>query len=192
MNCYHFGILDSPQSCLFSCLYSFTSMPILFLTLFVTCRETVLYFLPFKERNCQHNICVVMKHFRLVSLKFDEKIIFGHSLCQSFLTTLYFSCHLIISVCQYDDEYYFFWHGSSWCFTLLTEITNGVALMFLFSTASKTIQIVFIKQQEEVRLHFGCPTLEGAELEDQGEDGTLLTHWEKRVFEVSHVTLKHA
>lgn len=39
-------------------------------------------------------------------------------------------------------------------------------------------------EQEEVRKHFDCPTLEGAELEDQGEDGTILTHWEKRVFEV--------
>lgn len=39
--------------------------------------------------------------------------------------------------------------------------------------------------QEEVRNHFGCHSLEGAELEDQGEDGTSLTHWEKRVFEAS-------
>ena len=38
--------------------------------------------------------------------------------------------------------------------------------------------------QKEVRNHFNCSDLEGAELEDQGEDGTLLTHWEKRVFEV--------
>jgi leishmanolysin-like peptidase len=37
---------------------------------------------------------------------------------------------------------------------------------------------------EEVRAHFGCPTLEGAELEDQGGDGTSLTHWEKRLFQV--------
>lgn len=37
---------------------------------------------------------------------------------------------------------------------------------------------------EEVRRHFNCSLLEGAELEDQGEDGTALTHWEKRVFEV--------
>ena len=36
----------------------------------------------------------------------------------------------------------------------------------------------------EVRSHFGCPTLEGAELEDQGGDGTALTHWEKRIFQV--------
>ena len=41
--------------------------------------------------------------------------------------------------------------------------------------------------QEEVRDHFGCHSLEGAELEDQGEDGTILTHWEKRVFEVRGV-----
>ena len=38
---------------------------------------------------------------------------------------------------------------------------------------------------EEVRNHFNCSLLEGAELEDQGEDGTALTHWEKRVFEVN-------
>lgn len=36
-----------------------------------------------------------------------------------------------------------------------------------------------------MRRHFNCPTLEGAELEDQGIDGTAITHWEKRVFEVS-------
>jgi len=34
-----------------------------------------------------------------------------------------------------------------------------------------------------VRKHFNCSILEGAELEDQGGDGTNLTHWEKRVFE---------
>lgn len=38
---------------------------------------------------------------------------------------------------------------------------------------------------EEARRHFNCSDLEGAELEDQGEDGTALTHWEKRVFEAS-------
>lgn len=36
----------------------------------------------------------------------------------------------------------------------------------------------------EVRDYFNCSELEGAELEDQGEEGTVLTHWEKRVFEV--------
>lgn len=41
---------------------------------------------------------------------------------------------------------------------------------------------------EEVRRHFGCEDLEGAELEDQGEEGTAMTHWEKRVFEVSWST----
>lgn len=44
--------------------------------------------------------------------------------------------------------------------------------------------IVTPRVREEVRAHFNCPNLEGAELEDQGEDGTALTHWEKRVFEV--------
>lgn len=38
--------------------------------------------------------------------------------------------------------------------------------------------------QAEVRRHFECDRIEGAELEDQGGDGTALTHWEKRLFEV--------
>ena len=45
--------------------------------------------------------------------------------------------------------------------------------------------IVTPKVVEEVRKHFDCDELEGAELEDQGEIGTKFTHWEKRVFEVT-------
>lgn len=37
---------------------------------------------------------------------------------------------------------------------------------------------------EEARRHFNCDRLEGAELEDQGGEGTALTHWEKRIMEV--------
>ncbi|XP_050546786.1 leishmanolysin-like peptidase [Daktulosphaira vitifoliae] len=44
---------------------------------------------------------------------------------------------------------------------------------------------------EEVRKHFNCSFLEGAELEDQGEDGTALTHWEKRIFENEAMTGTH-
>jgi len=40
----------------------------------------------------------------------------------------------------------------------------------------------------ETRKHFGCESLEGAELEDQGEIGTRFTHWEKRVFENEAMT----
>lgn len=51
---------------------------------------------------------------------------------------------------------------------------------------SRDVQmIVTPRVVDEVRRYFNCPILEGAELEDQGEEGTALTHWEKRVFEVS-------
>lgn len=53
----------------------------------------------------------------------------------------------------------------------------------------RTMQmIVTPRVRAEVQAHFNCPELEGAELEDQGEDGTALTHWEKRVFEVRERT----
>ena len=45
--------------------------------------------------------------------------------------------------------------------------------------------VVTPRVREEVRKHYGCNELSGAELEDQGEEGTALTHWEKRLFEVS-------
>lgn len=43
----------------------------------------------------------------------------------------------------------------------------------------------------EVRRHFNCSSLEGAELEDQGSDGTSMTHWEKRLFENEAMTGTH-
>lgn len=45
--------------------------------------------------------------------------------------------------------------------------------------------LVTPRVKEEARTHFNCPTLEGAELENQGGEGTALTHWEKRIFEVT-------
>ena len=55
---------------------------------------------------------------------------------------------------------------------------------------TKEVQVVVTpKVKEEVRKHYGCDTLSGAELEDQGEEGTALTHWEKRLFEVNILLL---
>ena len=38
--------------------------------------------------------------------------------------------------------------------------------------------------QREARSHFGCDTLEGAQLENQGGTATARSHWEKRLFQV--------
>jgi len=51
--------------------------------------------------------------------------------------------------------------------------------------------VVTPRVREEVQKHFGCDTLTGAELEDQGEEGTALTHWEKRLFENEAMTGTH-
>ncbi|XP_033218855.1 leishmanolysin-like peptidase isoform X2 [Belonocnema kinseyi] len=60
------------------------------------------------------------------------------------------------------------------------------------ATVERPMQmIVTPRVREEVRAHFNCKLLEGAELEDQGEDGTALTHWEKRVFENEAMTGTH-
>ncbi|KAG8200700.1 hypothetical protein JTE90_022316 [Oedothorax gibbosus] len=60
------------------------------------------------------------------------------------------------------------------------------------NTTRKTVKLVVTPRvQEEIRRHFNCSYLEGAELEDQGEDGTVLTHWEKRLFENEAMTGTH-
>ncbi|GMT17248.1 hypothetical protein PFISCL1PPCAC_8545, partial [Pristionchus fissidentatus] len=51
--------------------------------------------------------------------------------------------------------------------------------------------MVTARVRNEARRHFGCPTLEGAELENQGGDGTAITHWEKRIFENEAMTGTH-
>ena len=38
--------------------------------------------------------------------------------------------------------------------------------------------------QREARAHFGCPTLPGLEIENQGGTATAGSHWEKRITEV--------
>ena len=36
---------------------------------------------------------------------------------------------------------------------------------------------------EYAREYFGCPTLDGLELEDEGERGSKISHWERRIIE---------
>ena len=48
--------------------------------------------------------------------------------------------------------------------------------------------IVTPRVKREVRKHFKCPSLQGAELENQGGVGTEYTHWEKRLFENEAMT----
>ncbi len=43
------------------------------------------------------------------------------------------------------------------------------------------ILIFGLKVVAYVQEFFGCESMQGAELEDQGGSGTALSHWEKRV-----------
>ena len=43
--------------------------------------------------------------------------------------------------------------------------------------------------QREARGHFGCPTLPGLEIENQGGTATAGSHWEKRITEVGGCVL---
>ena len=52
----------------------------------------------------------------------------------------------------------------------------------------EVLMIVTPNVKQEVRRHFRCSSLEGAEIENQGSAGTRWTHWEKRVFENEAMT----
>jgi hypothetical protein len=55
----------------------------------------------------------------------------------------------------------------------------------LLSTASAPVSsLITPNLQREVRDFFGCDTLAGAELEDDGGSGTAITHLETRLFQV--------
>jgi len=52
------------------------------------------------------------------------------------------------------------------------------------SRAGTTIkQIITPRVKAHVRGHFGCATMAGAELEDDGGVGTAGSHWEQRIYE---------
>ena len=65
-------------------------------------------------------------------------------------------------------------------------------LMSRLNYGNKVTNVFVFYKQREARNHFNCPTLEGAELEDQVPNGTAYTHWEKRVFEVSSSVLANS
>ena len=45
--------------------------------------------------------------------------------------------------------------------------------------------------QREARSFFGCPELQGVELENQGGSGSALSHWEQRILEVQSSPCMH-
>lgn len=59
------------------------------------------------------------------------------------------------------------------------------------ASSGVTKQVTVIKSPnvvDFVKRHFGCSTMQGAELEDDGGDGTALSHWEKRIFMNEYMT----
>eukprot|EP00286_Rhodomonas_abbreviata_P015084 CAMPEP_0181315854 /NCGR_PEP_ID=MMETSP1101-20121128/15591_1 /TAXON_ID=46948 /ORGANISM="Rhodomonas abbreviata, Strain Caron Lab Isolate" /LENGTH=643 /DNA_ID=CAMNT_0023423077 /DNA_START=243 /DNA_END=2171 /DNA_ORIENTATION=- len=58
-----------------------------------------------------------------------------------------------------------------------------------FSERGNTISRLVTPTVRDVsRTHFNCSTLAGAELENDGGDGTALSHWEKRLFVSEYMT----
>lgn len=75
-----------------------------------------------------------------------------------------------------------------WSSSVIREVVRSNWIQKSGVTERRVLIMVTPRVRDEVRRHFNCSTLEGAELEDQGLDGTALTHWEKRVFENEAMT----
>ena len=76
---------------------------------------------------------------------------------------------------------------------LTGEVITGCCKMRLWSyvqESTNTYTSLFVLQRES-RRYFGCPTLNGLELENLGGPGTQSAHWKKRLIEVSIRTCKH-
>lgn len=50
--------------------------------------------------------------------------------------------------------------------------------------SNETLAVLTPNVQRVVQEHFGCDTLTGAELEDDGGPGSAFSHWEERIFQV--------
>ena len=73
----------------------------------------------------------------------------------------------------------------------IQEVLIGCNIFRTGLSVKEVDVVVTPRVREEVQRHFGCDQLTGAELEDQGEEGTALTHWEKRLFENEAMTGTH-
>lgn len=75
-------------------------------------------------------------------------------------------------------------------FQSIPGLTNQTALKYtsVDGTPLSTWKIISPKVLAYVRSHFKCDSLDGAELEDQGGDGTAFSHWEKRIFDNEYMT----
>ncbi|GFO20316.1 leishmanolysin-like peptidase, partial [Plakobranchus ocellatus] len=81
------------------------------------------------------------------------------------------------------------YHGMyQWSTSTIREVVRANWIQKSGVTERRVRIMVTPRVRDEVRQHFNCSSLEGAELEDQGIDGTALTHWEKRVFENEAMT----
>ncbi|XP_039281797.1 leishmanolysin-like peptidase isoform X2 [Nilaparvata lugens] len=84
-----------------------------------------------------------------------------------------------------------FLQARQWSDRVIRKVTRDNWTVFGGAVRRQVQVMVTPRVVAEVRQHFNCSTLEGAELEDQGEEGTALTHWEKRVFENEAMTGTH-
>ncbi|CAG5126698.1 unnamed protein product, partial [Candidula unifasciata] len=75
-----------------------------------------------------------------------------------------------------------------WSTAVVRKVVRPLWLQKSGVTEKTLFMMVTPRVKAEVQRHFNCSSLEGAELEDQGIDGTVLTHWEKRVFENEAMT----
>jgi hypothetical protein len=57
-----------------------------------------------------------------------------------------------------------------------------------FGSEHTITKMITPKVREVVQRHFGCATLDGAEIEDGGGAGTAGSHWEKRLFDADFMT----
>jgi leishmanolysin len=69
------------------------------------------------------------------------------------------------------------------------QVTRTLTRSFLGTKLSKRVtEILLPTVVQAARLHYGCETISGIELEDQGGSGTATSHWEKRILFDEYMT----
>lgn len=77
------------------------------------------------------------------------------------------------------------WANGSW----VTVPSSEIKVKYYHPVIGHTVErIITPNTVQATRKHFGCPNLDGAELEDGGGPGTAGSHWEQRVFMNEYMT----
>ncbi|CAB1328724.1 unnamed protein product [Coregonus sp. 'balchen'] len=147
--------------------------------------DVVLYVSGVTTERCgQENIVAYAAYCQLES-ELDRPIAGYANLCPNMISTQPQEFEGMLSTVKHEIIH------ALWSDAVIRKVTRLWDIRGGMMVRHEVHLLVTPRVVEEARRHFGCPILEGMELENQGGMGTELNHWEKRLLENEAMTGSH-